>query len=71
MVSIFFTKNGKEFGANRLVMPVPPGGFFPAVSLQWAGEEVVFKHAVRTSPEEDMMCVDGGEDEWIRLHDIR
>lgn len=22
-------------------------------------------------PEEDMMLVDGGEDEWLRLHDIR
>ena len=31
-VVVFFTKNGKEIGSQ--VVPLPPGGFFPAVSLQ-------------------------------------
>ena len=31
-VVVFFTKNGKEIGTQ--VVTLPPGGFFPAVSLQ-------------------------------------
>jgi hypothetical protein len=31
-VVVFFTKNGKEIGSQ--IVPLPPGGFFPAVSLQ-------------------------------------
>ena len=32
-VVVFFTKNGKEIGSAQIV-PLPPGGFFPAISLQ-------------------------------------
>ncbi|CAM6053563.1 unnamed protein product [Sphagnum tenellum] len=70
-VNVFFTRNGKEIGSSSLCVVVPAGGFFPAVGLQHPGEEVAFRHGVRWSPEEDMMLVDGGEDEWLRLHDIR
>ncbi len=31
-VVVFFTKNGKEVGSQ--IVPLPPGGFFPAISLQ-------------------------------------
>ena len=31
-IIVFFTKNGKEIGSQ--IVPLPPGGFFPAVSLQ-------------------------------------
>lgn len=69
-VVVFFTRNGKEIGSQ--VFPLPPGGFFPAVSLQNAGEEVGIRQDLRWAPEEEsIMLVDSGEDEWQRLHDIR
>ncbi len=73
-VGIFFTRNGKEIasGAPAATMPLPPGGLFPAVGMQRQGEEVCLRQGLSWSPdEEDMMLVDGGEDEWVRLHDVR
>jgi hypothetical protein len=66
----FFTHNGKEVG----VVPVyvPPGGFFPALSLSNPGDEISLRSGMRYIPEEDiMMLVDSGEDDWLNLHDIR
>ncbi len=74
VVSVFFTRNGKEIasGGVAMTMPVPPGGLFPAVGMQKLGEEVCLRQGLAWSPdEEDMMLVDGGEDEWVRLHDVR
>jgi hypothetical protein len=71
IVSVFFTHNGREVsGGPPLVVCLPHGGFFPAIGLQNPGEEVVFWQSARWSPD-DLMLVDGTEEEWMRLHDIR
>lgn len=69
MANVYFTRNGKEVVAVKSFI-IPPGGFFPAICLQNPGDEVAFRHGLTWSPEEDMMVVDGGEDEWARLHDV-
>ena len=71
--SVFFTRNGKEFGsvAVNYDVALSPRGYLPIIGMQEAGEEVCLKTNSHPSPEEDMMLVDCGEDEWLRLHDIR
>lgn len=66
---LFFTHNSKEFGS--LPINVPPGGFFPAMSISALGESVALKSGLRYIQEEDMMMVDNCDDDWLSLHDIR
>jgi len=68
----FFTCNGKEFGSLAVNYDIASSnGYFPIIGLFEPGEEVCLKMRCHPLPEEDMMLVDGGEDEWLRLHDIR
>jgi len=67
---LFFTHNGKEIGV--IPINIPPGGFFPAMSLHSVGESARIRSGLRYIPEEDiMMMVDSCEDDWLSLHDIR
>ena len=67
---LFFTHNGKEIGVAPV--NIPPGGFFPALSLHSVGESARIRSGLRYIPEEDiMMMVDSCEDDWLNLHDIR
>ncbi|KAI5609136.1 SPRY domain-containing protein 3, partial [Silurus asotus] len=71
LTTVFFTKNGKEVGS--VVVPVAPGGLFPAVGMHSLGEEVRLNlQAEWGSEEEDsIMMVDSHEDEWGRLYDVK
>ncbi|KAF7696208.1 SPRY domain-containing protein 3 [Silurus meridionalis] len=71
LTTVFFTKNGKEVGT--VVVPVAPGGLFPAVGMHSLGEEVRLNlQAEWGSEEEDsIMMVDSHEDEWGRLYDVK
>uniref|UniRef100_A0A9J7XIM2 SPRY domain containing 3 n=1 Tax=Cyprinus carpio carpio TaxID=630221 RepID=A0A9J7XIM2_CYPCA len=71
LVTVFFTKNGKEVGS--VVVPVAPDGLFPAIGMHSLGEEVRLDlQAEWGSEEEDsVMMVDSHEDEWARLYDVR
>ncbi len=69
LLHVFFTKNGREIG--NVPLPLQYDGFFPAVGLKNPGEEVSLRLGLAWNPEEDMMLVDGGEDEWHRLHDVK
>merc|ERR1712110_699200 len=67
---LFFTHNGKEIGVSPI--NIPPGGFFPALSIHSVGESARIRSGLRYIPEEDiMMMVDSCEDDWLSLHDIR
>eukprot|EP00095_Tigriopus_kingsejongensis_P009509 maker-scaffold624_size122968-snap-gene-0.16 protein:Tk09509 transcript:maker-scaffold624_size122968-snap-gene-0.16-mRNA-1 annotation:"hypothetical protein BRAFLDRAFT_123644" len=74
VASIYFTLNGLE-QEPAVTIPLPSGGrLYPMVGMQNPGEQVKILSlgTVILSPEEDIMLVDGGEeDEWLRLHDIR
>ncbi|XP_062314730.1 SPRY domain-containing protein 3 isoform X1 [Osmerus eperlanus] len=71
LTTVFFTKNGKEVGSA--VVPVSAEGLFPSVGMHSLGEEVkVDLQAEWAMPEDDSrMMVDGQEDEWGRLYDVR
>ena len=47
---LFFTHNGKEIGV--IPINIPPGGFFPAMSLHSAGESARIRSGLRYIPEE-------------------
>jgi len=74
---VYFTKNGREVGPPLGVLPAEEiGNFFPAIGLQYPGEEVNVRQGLSSfgsscQSDEDAMAVDGGEDEWLRLHDIK
>ncbi|TRY64244.1 hypothetical protein TCAL_10975, partial [Tigriopus californicus] len=70
-VQVYFTVNGKE-SAPAVGFQLPPGGLHPVVGLQNTGEQVQLHLFTGYSPEEDIMLVDGGDEEdWVRMHDIR
>ncbi|XP_016354171.1 SPRY domain-containing protein 3-like [Sinocyclocheilus anshuiensis] len=71
LVTVFFTKNGKEVGS--VVVPVAPDGLFPAIGMHSLGEEVRLDLQAEWGSEEDdsVMMVDSHEDEWARLYDVR
>lgn len=70
-VHVYFTVNGKE-SVPAVGFQLPPGGLHPVVGLQNAGEQVQLHWVTGVSPEEDVMLVDGGDEEdWVRMHDIR
>ncbi|XP_052226309.1 SPRY domain-containing protein 3-like isoform X2 [Dreissena polymorpha] len=69
-VQVFFTRNGQEVGT--VTVPNPPGGLYPAVGMHSDGEEVRLILDAEWQYEELMhMAVDSGEEEWLRLHDIK
>ncbi|KAJ8390176.1 hypothetical protein AAFF_G00109150, partial [Aldrovandia affinis] len=72
LVTVFFTKNGKEVGSATV--PQSPGGLFPAVGMHSLGEEVRLDLQVEwgggAEDDDSAMAVDSGEDDWGRLHDI-
>ncbi|XP_046896712.1 SPRY domain-containing protein 3 isoform X3 [Hypomesus transpacificus] len=71
LTTVFFTKNGKEVGSA--VVPVSAEGLFPSVGMHSLGEEVKVDLQAEWATQEDdsRMMVDGQEDEWGRLHDVR
>ena len=65
---LFFTLNSKEFGV--VPINIPPGGFFPAISISSPGESLALRSNLRFIKEEDiMMMVDDCDDDWS-CHDI-
>ncbi|WAR02960.1 SPRY3-like protein [Mya arenaria] len=69
-VQVFFTRNGQEIGT--VTVPNPPGGLYPAVGMHSDGEEIRLNLEAEWVYEELMhMAVDSGEDEWLRLHDVK
>ncbi len=67
---LFFTHNSKKLGT--VPIKIPPGGFFPALSLTTPGEAVLLRSGLRYYQEEDiMMMVDNCDEDWLSLHDIR
>ncbi|XP_076353032.1 SPRY domain-containing protein 3-like isoform X2 [Tachypleus tridentatus] len=70
VVTVFFTRNGKEI--NSTSAPWPLSGLYPAVGVSSLGEEVRISLCSTWTAEEDIfMCIDSNEDEWARLHDIQ
>jgi len=74
---VVLMKNGREIpGVPPLPWARSPDNtLYPAVGLQYPGEEVSVRQGLSLATlnpvmEEDAMVVDGGEDEWQRLHDI-
>ena len=58
----------KEFGV--VPINIPPGGFFPAISISSPGESLALRTNLRFIKEEDiMMMVDNCDDDWS-CHDI-
>ncbi|GFN87705.1 lipoxygenase homology domain-containing protein 1-like [Plakobranchus ocellatus] len=67
---VFFTRNGQEVKA----MDLSPrfGALYPAVGMQSEGEEVSLRLDAVWNPEDvTQMLVDCGEEDWLRLEDIR
>uniref|UniRef100_UPI00358E8637 SPRY domain-containing protein 3 n=1 Tax=Myxine glutinosa TaxID=7769 RepID=UPI00358E8637 len=73
LADVFFSRNDVELGS--LSVPMPAEGLFPAVSMCSAGEVVQLElHAQwqgGAGVRDDVMMVDGPEDEWSRLHNVR
>uniref|UniRef100_A0A8C6WSR9 SPRY domain containing 3 n=1 Tax=Neogobius melanostomus TaxID=47308 RepID=A0A8C6WSR9_9GOBI len=71
VASVFFTKNGTEVGSVEV--GVSGEGLFPAVGMHSLGEEVRVDLGAAWLPEEDdsAMMVDGHEEDWSRLNDVR
>ena len=55
------------------MVPVSAEGLFPSVGMHSLGEEVKVDLQAEWATQEDdsRMMVDGQEDEWGRLHDVR
>ncbi|CAG2054432.1 unnamed protein product [Timema podura] len=67
---IYFVRNGRELGT--ILLPLPLGGLYPAISMHSLGEEVRLFLGLNWVPEEDsLMSVDNNEEDWYRLNDIR
>ena len=67
---LFFTHNSKEIGS--MPINIPPGGFYPSISISSPGESLSLRSNLRFIKEEDiMMMVDNCDDDWLALHDIR
>lgn len=58
---------------GSVVVPVAPGGFFPAIGMHSLGEEVRLNLQAEwgTEEEDSIMMVDSHEDEWGRLYDVK
>ncbi|KAK3547495.1 hypothetical protein QTP86_021477 [Hemibagrus guttatus] len=58
---------------GSMVVPVVPGGLFPAIGMHSLGEEVRLNLQAEwgTDEEDSIMMVDSHEDEWGRLYDVR
>lgn len=58
---------------GSVVVPVAPGGLFPAIGMHSLGEEVRLNLQAEwgTEEEDSIMMVDSHEDEWGRLYDVR
>ncbi|KAJ8369993.1 hypothetical protein SKAU_G00100210 [Synaphobranchus kaupii] len=71
LVTVFFTRNGKEVGS--VLVPQSPEGLFPAVGMHSLGEEVRLDLQADwgdMAEDDSAMVVDSGEEDWGRLHDI-
>ncbi|BFZ04285.1 hypothetical protein BsWGS_07324 [Bradybaena similaris] len=67
---VFFTRNGQEVKSFELALR--PYQLFPAIGMQSEGEEVLLRlDAVWNSDDITQMVVDCGEEDWVRLDDIR
>ncbi|XP_059175650.1 SPRY domain-containing protein 3-like [Physella acuta] len=67
---IFFTKNGQEVKSFELALR--PHQLYPAVGLQSEGEEVILRLDALWNPDDvTQMVVDCGEEDWVRLEDVR
>lgn len=67
---VFFTVNGQE--VKSLDLSPRFGALYPAVGMQSEGEEVSIRlDAVWNSDDVTQMLVDCGEEDWLRLEDIR
>ncbi|KAI8784010.1 SPRY domain-containing protein 3-like [Biomphalaria glabrata] len=67
---IFFARNGQEIKSFEL--PLKPYQLFPAVSMQSEGEEVILRLDAQWNPDDvTQMVVDCGEEDWVRLEDVR
>nr|CAD7261538.1 unnamed protein product [Timema shepardi] len=70
LMPIYFVRNGRELGT--ILLPLPLGGLYPAISMHSLGEEVRLFLGLNWVPEEDsLMSVDNNEEDWYRLNDIR
>lgn len=71
LLTVFFTKNGKEVGSVDI--PASPDALYPAVGMHSLGEEVLLDLHAEWGMEEDdgQMIVDSHEEDWARLHDVK
>ncbi|ESO91779.1 hypothetical protein LOTGIDRAFT_121837 [Lottia gigantea] len=69
IVRVFFTRNGTELGS--MSVPLPPGGFHPAVGFHCEGEVRINNNIDWNKEDIILMAVDYGEEEWSRLHDVK
>ncbi|RUS89914.1 hypothetical protein EGW08_002355 [Elysia chlorotica] len=67
---VFFTKNGQE--VKSVYLSARFGPLYPAVGMQSEGEEVSLRLDAVWNPDDvTQMLVDCGEEDWLRLEDIR
>jgi len=71
VVPVFFTKNGTEVSST--LVHWHSDGLYPAIGMTSVGEEVrvTLNSKWASNEEETRMSVDGHEEDWCRLHDIR
>lgn len=67
---IFFTRNGQE--VKNFDLALRPYQLYPAVGMQSEGEEVILRLDATWNPDDvTQMVVDCGEEDWVRLEDVR
>ncbi|XP_005112082.1 SPRY domain-containing protein 3 [Aplysia californica] len=67
---VFFSKNGQEIKSFELALL--PIQLYPAVGMQSEGEEVTLRLDAAWDPDDvTQMMVDCGEEDWVRLDDVR
>lgn len=55
-----------------LIQLLPINGLYPAISMHSCGEEVKMTMGLKHNFDEDSnMSVDGNEEDWLKLHDVR
>ncbi|GAB6026660.1 SPRY domain-containing protein 3, variant 2 [Chamberlinius hualienensis] len=70
LVPVFFTKNSKE--VSSFAMKWNGDALYPAVGMSSVGEEIrITKNTKWVHDDDSLMSVDGQEEDWKRLHDIR
>uniref|UniRef100_H2ZLJ3 B30.2/SPRY domain-containing protein n=1 Tax=Ciona savignyi TaxID=51511 RepID=H2ZLJ3_CIOSA len=74
-LEVYFTKNGEEFGSTTMLLSENAGQLHPVIGMTSSGESV----RLTTLPEEvwrppstdDLMHVDGTEEDWLKMHDVK